>query len=203
MRRKILSWLGVFSACAVACTSEQPLTAPGAPAAPAQLSVTTVDGQAFELSALRGQVVLLTFGYTSCPDVCPLTLSRARAVLKRLGARAEQVQLVFVSVDPARDTPKRLHDYVTGFDSRFMSLALDPQALALVASRFEVVINRRMPDPRRYADRPAAQLDDYAIDHTGGFVVIDKEGRLRARMPHSARVERLVDAISPLLKEVR
>lgn len=190
-----------LSLALAACRSEEQKPAPPQPQPAPAIDVVSADGLPFRLDSYRGKLVLLTFGYTSCPDVCPLTLSRARSTFKRLGKRADEVALVFVSVDPERDDPARLRDYVRAFDSRFVALPLDASTLASVTSRYGITVNQRAPDERRYAERPSAAADNYTIDHTGGFVVVDRQGRLRARLPHGMRVEELAAALQPLLDE--
>ena len=94
------------------------------PANPApEFELTQGNGSSFRLSEKRGDVVLLFFGYTSCPDVCPTTLSEMKRVMADLGADAERVQVVFVTVDPERDTPEKLKDYVSIFNPAFIGLS--------------------------------------------------------------------------------
>ena len=87
------------------------------------------DGRPFQLSAHRGKVVVLSFGYTSCPDVCPTTLSRLRGMYRQLGARADEVSVVFLTVDPERDSPERLRSYLAAFEPRFEGAWLEGEAL--------------------------------------------------------------------------
>jgi protein SCO1/2 len=159
-------------------------------------------GAPFELRAEKGKVVLVTFGYTSCPDVCPTTLARLQDAYDALGERVRQVSVVFVSVDPRRDTLRRLEDYVAAFDPRFHAVRLEGVALSRVLTAFGVTARRSEADPDRYPSHPAAQ-GSYTLDHTGGFVALDPAGRLRLRLPHDATREELLQAVNQLLPAPR
>ncbi|MDQ3263260.1 MAG: SCO family protein [Myxococcota bacterium] len=152
----------------------------------------------FRLSEQRGKVVVVSFGYTSCPDICPTTLSRLLALKRALGTAAEEVETVFVSVDPSRDTAARLESYLGAFDPDFHPVRLEGIALARVLAGFGITARRNEVDPRRYANRPTG-ADGYSIDHTGGFFLLDPAGRLRFRIPHDAGVEALREAVASLL----
>jgi protein SCO1 len=160
-----------------------------------------VDGREFRLSDYRGSVVVLTFGYTSCPDVCPLTLSRLRGLMARLGPQAEQVASVFVSVDPERDTAERLGAYLDAFDRRIRGLSLAQPQLQPVLTAFGVTATRRMADARRYRNHALGGEAPYSIDHTAGFFVIDRQGQLRLRFPHEVQVDDMVPHVAELLAE--
>lgn len=114
------------------------------PARPAPaLEAPRGSGGVFRLSEQRGKVVLLSFGYTACPDVCPTTLSQLRGLYGRLGDSARDVEVVFVSVDPERDSASRLEQYVHAFHPRFTGLRLEGEALASLLSAYEVTAVRR------------------------------------------------------------
>ena len=128
------------------------------------------DGEAADLSAFDGDVVLMYFGYTNCPDVCPTTLATAAQAKADLPAEdAERVQLVMVSVDPERDTVDRLQDYVGFFDEDFLALGGDVESIDRAAARFGVYYYLHEPD----AD------GDYTVDHTGSLLGIGPDGHLR------------------------
>jgi protein SCO1/2 len=144
------------------------------------------------LSDYRGKVVLLYFGYTWCPDICPTNLAMMSSTLAELDAsERDQIQPLFVSVDPDRDTPQRLKEYVEYFH---------PSLIGLTASKSEIdeVVRRyggayHIPDKKR--DRP------YVVDHTADTYIIDKQGRLVRRMAHGSSIEAMLGALRPLLQE--
>lgn len=193
----LLSGLLVLPAGCRRADADLELTPKPAP----DIQARAVDGRDFHLGDHRGRLVVLTFGYTSCPDVCPLTLARLRTLLARLGDGASQVEPVFVSVDPERDTPERLHAYLSAFDRRFRGLALGREELERLSSALGVTATRRLADPRRYRNVSMGQAVPYSIDHTAGFFVIDKRGELRLRFPPQATVDRMVAALQRLLDE--
>ncbi len=160
------------------------------------------DGRPFRLSDRRGQVVVLSFGYTSCPDVCPTTLSRLRGAYRSLGARSDEVAVVFLTVDPERDRPERLHGYLAAFEPRFQGAVVEDAQLPRTLERFGVTAVRRIADARRYRNLPGTSGEPpYSIDHTGGYLLIDREGALRLRYPHQASAEQLASGLRRLLDE--
>ncbi len=165
------------------------------------LEAPRASGGVFRLSEQRGKVVLLSFGYTACPDVCPTTLSQLQRLHQRLGEAARDVEVVFVSVDPERDSARQLETYVHAFNPRFTGLRLDTEALAPVLSAWRVTATRRYPDTARYREHPFTGAMPYTVDHTGAFFLVDKAGALRARMPYTVSVERLQQEVERLLSE--
>ena len=153
--------------------------------------LTDQNGQPWSTQAARGQVVLLSFGYTFCPDICPTTLATVNAAMDRLGTDATQVQPVFVSLDPERDTPERLHEYVNWFDPRLIGLTGSTEALAQIADRYRV----------RYARVQAADANYYTLDHSASLYLLDRNGELARMLPHGLPTDALVDAIAQLLRE--
>jgi protein SCO1 len=127
------------------------------------------NGQPRSLADFRGKVVVLFFGYMHCPDVCPTTLAELAEVRKRLGADAARVQVLFVSVDPERDTRDLLASYVPAFDPSFLGLYGDAEALARTAKEFKIV----------YQKRAGQAPERYTMDHSAGTFVFDPEGKLR------------------------
>ncbi|MGH8746784.1 MAG: SCO family protein, partial [Burkholderiales bacterium] len=133
------------------------------------LSLTDPSGKLRTLADFRGKVVVLFFGYTHCPDVCPTTLAELSQVMKSLGPDADRVQVLFVTVDPERDTPAVLARYVTAFDPRFLGLYGDAAATRRAAKEFKVF----------YEKRKGSSPGEYTMDHSAGTYVIDPKGRLR------------------------
>lgn len=137
-------------------------------------ALTDHTGKARTLADFRGKVAVLFFGYIRCPDVCPTTLAELKLVLEELGADASRVQVLFVTLDPERDSQEVLAQYVTAFDPGFLGLYGDTQATARAAKEFKVF----------YQKAPGPTPADYSIDHTAGSYVIDAQGRLRLYVSH-------------------
>ncbi|MDP2821294.1 MAG: SCO family protein [Sulfuritalea sp.] len=132
------------------------------------------NGQPRRLGDFKGKAVVLFFGYTQCPDVCPTTLSTMREAMALLGEDAKRVQVLFVSVDPARDTPQLLAQYVPAFHPSFIGLYADEKTIAAVAKDFKVF----------YAKQPGATPGSYSVDHTTGSYTFDPQGKLRLLLRH-------------------
>lgn len=126
-------------------------------------------GKPRTLADYRGKAVVLFFGYTQCPDVCPTTLSTLAEAMKRLGPDADRVQVLFVTIDPERDTPELLAHYVPAFDPRFVGLYGDAEATARTAKEFRVI----------YQKQPGPTPTTYTMDHSAGTFIFDPQGRLR------------------------
>jgi protein SCO1/2 len=146
------------------------------------------------LSDFRGRITVLFFGYTFCPDVCPYTLQRLRSARELLGPAGEDVQVVFVSVDPERDTPERATDYARGFDPSFVGLSGTAAEIAAVASSFGIFYARAEPD----GDAPA-DGDFYLVDHSATVLVLDREGAVRLMWPGEASAEEMAGDLAWLL----
>lgn len=154
--------------------------------------LTDQNGKARSLADFRGKVVLLFFGYTHCPDVCPTTLATLASARKALGAQADRVQVLFVTVDPARDTPQRLAQYLRGFDSSFLGLWGDDAAIARTAKAFKV-----------YYKTPHGEHDDRgleAVEHSAGVYAFDPGGRLRLYIDQGKSPADIVHDVRLLLK---
>lgn len=126
------------------------------------------NGRAVTEGDFRGRFQLITFGYTFCPDVCPTTLVEMADILKRLGDAAARLQPIFVSVDPARDTPAHLKEYTRFFDDRIIGLTASPELVKAAADRFKV----------RYeiVREPGATADHYSVDHSAGMYLLGPDG---------------------------
>lgn len=151
--------------------------------------LTSDRGSTVTAADFRGKVNLLYFGYTHCPDVCPLTLTHLHVVLQRLGAEADGVHVLFVSVDPARDTPSLLHQYVTAFDPRVTGLTGTQAQITALAKRYRVAFNR-----------DAAQADgSYDVSHSSGIYVFDRDGRARLLATSADSIDAIVHDLHLLL----
>jgi cytochrome oxidase Cu insertion factor (SCO1/SenC/PrrC family) len=144
-------------------------------------------GRTLGAADLEGRVLVLFFGYTWCPDVCPMELATIALALDRLGPAADGVAPLFVTVDPGRDTPEHLADYVEAFHERLTGLTGPPAAIAEAASAFGIRYER------------IGEGDDYTIDHIARTLVLDGDGRLLAALPYGSPPEELVAAIRPAL----
>jgi protein SCO1/2 len=131
-------------------------------------------GRTRTLADFRGKAVVMFFGYTHCPDVCPVTLAELKMVKEQLGSDGERLQVLFVTVDPERDTQQVLSQYVPAFDPSFVGLRGDAPATAKVAKEFKVY----------YQKVPGSRPDNYSVDHTAGSYVFDPQGRLRLFVRH-------------------
>jgi protein SCO1/2 len=149
------------------------------------------DGSTFRLSGMRGKIVLLFFGYTSCPDVCPTTLAELNQAFKQLGAEAERVQVVFVSVDPQRDTPERIQQYVNHFNPRFIGLSGSETALTKIWKEYGVF--------REIVEGTSAL--GYIVNHTARVTLIDGDGNLRISFDFQTPVEDIVHDVKLILAE--
>lgn len=146
-------------------------------------------GKQRTLGDFKGKAVVVFFGFTHCPDVCPTTMAEMASVMKALGRQADRVQVLFVTVDPERDTPELLAKYVPAFDPRFLGLTGDKAAIEKVAKEFRVF----------YQKSPGKDPGSYSMDHTAGSYVFDPQGRIRLFVRHGQGVEPLVHDIGILL----
>jgi len=131
--------------------------------------LTAPDGKPRRLADFRGKAVVMFFGYTQCPDVCPTTLAALADAMRQLGADADRVQVLFVTIDPERDTPALLSQYVPAFDPRFLGLYGDADATARTAKEFKII----------YQKVPGPAPGSYTMDHSAGTYIFDPQGHLR------------------------
>ncbi|MEO8508024.1 MAG: SCO family protein [Betaproteobacteria bacterium] len=153
-------------------------------------ALTDHTGKPRTLADYRGKAVVVFFGYTQCPDVCPTTLSTLAETMKQLGPDAERVQVVFITVDPERDTQALLAQYVPAFDPRFVGLSGDAAATERVAKEFKII----------YQKQPGATPSSYTVDHSAGVYVFDPQGRLRLYMSHGQGPDVFAHDLKALLK---
>jgi protein SCO1/2 len=146
-------------------------------------------GKPRRLEDWRGKAVVLFFGFTHCPDVCPTTLADIAQAVRSLGSEADRVQVLMVSVDPERDTPESLAKYVTAFDQRFLGLRGDLEATKRVASEFKIYFEKRK------------QGESYTVDHSAQSYVIDPQGRLRLLVRHDRIAQDLAPDLRAILRE--
>jgi cytochrome oxidase Cu insertion factor (SCO1/SenC/PrrC family) len=137
----------------------------------------------------RGKLVVLYFGYTSCPDVCPTELQAITLALDKLGAAADAVQPLFITVDPERDTPSRLSDFISSFDPRFVALTGTVPAIRKAALAYRV-----------YFARPVTQAQNYPVDHTGFIYLLGADGRYLGFLPPGLAPDAIADAIRARLR---
>ena len=154
------------------------------------LELTDHHGKLRHLEDFRGKAVVVLFGYTRCPDVCPTTLADAALAMKQLGPDADRVQVLMVSVDPERDTQDVLAKYVPAFDARFLGMYGDLEATRRAAKEFKVYFEKR----------PGKTPDAYTIDHSAQAYVLDPSGRLRLFERHDRIAEDLAPDLRTLLK---
>ncbi|WP_298394645.1 SCO family protein [uncultured Azonexus sp.] len=148
-------------------------------------------GQARSLQDFHGKAVLVFFGYTSCPDICPGSLRKYASLIRNLRSKdAERLQLVFISVDPERDTPERTDTYVKWFNPAFLGLSGTEQQIAEVAGQFKVI----------YSKKEVEGGMGYVIDHSAGAYLIDPKGQLRLAIPENAPIEPIVTDLLQLLE---
>ncbi len=153
-------------------------------------SLTDSTGKPRTLADFRGKVVVVFFGYTRCPDVCPTTLVELKGVMQKLGPEAGKVQVLFITLDPERDTKEVLAQYVPAFDPRFLGLYGDPATTMRTAKEFKVF----------YDKRAGSSPESYTIDHTAASYVFDAKGRVRLFVRHD-QTGALAEDIGTLLKE--
>ena len=152
--------------------------------------LTDHNGRVRTLADFRGKVVAIFFGYTHCPDVCPTTLSDFAAALKLLGEQAGRVQVIFVTLDPQRDTPEILKQFVPAFNPSFLGMYTDAATLKGLAKEYKVV----------YQKTSVKAPDDYLIDHSAGTYVYDPKGHLRLLMPYGSSPEAIAHDLKALLE---
>jgi len=155
------------------------------------LALPDFDGKPRTLADFKGKVVVVFFGYTQCPDACPTTMAELSGILKTLGPDASKVQVLFVTVDPSRDTPALLKNYVANFRPDFVALRGDEAQTQQVIKDFKLIVQKV----------PGKTPDSYTIDHTAGSYVFDPEGRIRLFASQSLDPALLTEDLKALLAE--
>ena len=151
------------------------------------------NGQQRSLKDFRGKVVVVFFGYTQCPDVCPTTMQEMAEVKKMLGPDGDRLQSIFVTVDPERDTPDMLKAYMGNFDPSFLALRGTPEQTAAVAKDFKIYFKKV----------DGKTPTSYTMDHSAGSYIYDTQGRLRVYYRYGSGVEALAADVRSLLDEVK
>ena len=194
MKRRLVL---LTAAVLAACSAEKPKPAfknidiTGAEYAKA-LTLPDADGKTRTLAEFQGKVVIVFFGFAQCPDVCPTTLAEIAEVRTKLGADGAKVQPVFITVDPERDTPAVLKEYVKPFGSDVVALRGTLEETQATARSFKVF----------FAKNPGKTEDSYTVDHTAGSYVFDKKGQVRLFVRYGGGVESWLDDLKLLLAEV-
>lgn len=191
MRRLLAAFVAVLAL--VACAPERPgfksadITGAGFGN---DFALTDPGGKPRSLADFRGKAVVVFFGFTQCPDVCPTALATLAEAVRKLGADADRVQGVFITIDPERDTPELLSRYVPAFHPGFVGLSGDADATARVAKAFKVL----------YRKAPGSTPGSYSMDHSAGMFVFDPQGRLRLYVSHGTGADDLAQDLRTLLR---
>ncbi|MCE4554911.1 SCO family protein [Roseateles cellulosilyticus] len=156
-----------------------------------QLNLSDQDGRSRSLADFKGKVLVVFFGYTQCPDVCPTTMAEVAEVKRSLGADGDKVQGIFVTIDPARDTAQLLKSYLASFDPSFIGLRGSDEQTQAAAKEFKVF----------FAKVPGKTPESYTMDHTAASFIFDTEGRVRVYSRYGAGAEPLAHDIKLLLAE--
>ncbi|HEY6075026.1 MAG TPA: SCO family protein [Anaerolineales bacterium] len=161
------------------------------PKAAQEFSLPRADGSMFDLAGQRGKTVLLFFGYTHCPDVCPTTMANLKQAVSQLGPQAKKVQVVFITVDPDRDTAQGVQSYATTFDPSFIGLSGPAATLETVWSQYGVY--------RELGPKDSA--GNYEVSHTARVTVIDRQGNLRLSINTDATWQDILHDLKLLMDE--
>ena len=156
-------------------------------------SLQTANGESFRLSDQQGKPVLLFFGYTSCPDVCPTTLAIFKQVNQRLGDDAQKVRFVMITADPDRDTPEKVAAYVAQFNSEFIGLSGNLSDLESIWKELGVFVEKQ----------DSGSAAGYLVSHTASVFVIDQNGNLLMMLPYGTSAIDMADDLTQLLKRTK
>lgn len=157
-----------------------------------RFALTAQDGKTVTQDSYDGKIRVITFGYTFCPDICPTTLNTMAGAMDLLGAKAAQVVPIFISVDPRRDTPAHLKDYMEAFGPQFVGLTGDQAAVDAAAKAFKV---RYVLNPPQDASDP----DTYFVDHSAGIFIMDRQGRFMAKLGHRSEPDELAARLTEVI----
>ncbi|MBS1173922.1 MAG: ypmQ [Burkholderiaceae bacterium] len=156
------------------------------------IPLTSHTGEPLQInSPQKGKVSAVFFGYTQCPDICPTTLGKMKIVMEQLGADASKVRVVFVTLDPERDTQQVLKEYMEAFNPTFIGAYTDPAQTKIMANQFQVVYEKVGTDP------------NYIVNHTANLYLLDENGRTVVSVPYEAKPETIAHDIKQLLAQYR
>jgi protein SCO1/2 len=196
-KRRFLMWVGAAALAGgplAACTEAKPsfnaVDMTGADYAK-DFALKDADGQPRTLRDFRGKVVVLFFGFAQCPDVCPTTMSEMAQVKQQLGKDADKLQVLFVTVDPERDTPAVMKAYMGAFDPSFVALIPTPDQLAAMAKDYKAY----------YKKVEGKTPTSYSMDHSAASYIYDMQGRLRLYARYGAGVAPMVADVQALIKQ--
>lgn len=156
-----------------------------------RLDLPDAQGKQRTLAEFKGKLVVVFFGFTHCPDVCPTTMAELAQVKQSLGADGERIQGIFITVDPERDTPDLLKTYVTAFDPSFIALRGTPEQTQALAKEYRIF----------FAKAAGKTPDSYTIDHTAGSFIFDTQGRVRLFTRYGSGAQALASDLKALLAE--
>ncbi len=188
----------LVAGCAPAPASQPPatdtpkdVTVIDPPKVMTDFTLTDQNGNTVHLSDFKGKNVLMAFGYTHCPDVCPVTLARFKQIKEKLGDKRDQVQFVWISVDGARDTPERIRQYLSMFDPEFNGLTSDSESVRKIITEYGGLFEIN--------NAGGLKKDDYTVDHTASHFLIDPEGRWIRTYAYASKVDTIVADMLKLL----
>ena len=184
--------LGTFVGCSEQKPAFRSIDVTGADYA-RDFALTDHNGSVRRLADFKGKVVVVFFGFTQCPDVCPTSMTELAEVKKLLGKDGDRLQGVFITVDPQRDTPEVLKAYMGNFDPTFLALYTSPDQLTALAKDFKVYFKRV----------EGKTPTSYTMDHSAGSYIYDTEGRLRLYTRYGSGAQALADDVKLLLRDVR
>ena len=153
------------------------------------LAMVDASGQVRTLADYKNKIAVIFFGYTHCPDVCPTAMAQLAQAMSLLNKDADQVQVIMITVDPQRDTPEVMHRYASAFNPGFIGLSGSPEQLAKTAKSFRAY----------YAKSPGPTPQDYGMDHSSSFYIMDKSGEARILLPGNAQASVIAHDIQQLL----
>lgn len=180
----------LFTACSKPAVEFRGVDVTGADYAK-DIALPDQNGKSRSLKEFAGKVVVVFFGYTQCPDFCPTTLSELAQVKQALGKEGDRLQVLFVTVDPERDTPELLQTYMANFDPSFLALRGSPEQITAVAKDFKVYFKKA----------EGKTPDSYTMDHSAGSYLFDPAGRLRVYSRYGVGVDAVTADVKTLLQE--
>jgi len=149
--------------------------------------LTSHKGEKKTIKDFKGKVVAIFFGFASCPDICPTTMVELKNIKSMLGKNSNQLEVLFISLDPKRDTPEILGKFIPSFDSSFIGLTGTIENIEKIAQQFKVYRKK------------VIQGDSYTIDHSSGIYLLDKDGKVRVRHPYGSEIKLIVEDIEKLI----